>query len=76
MDCSYTYGAPAIIHEVVGSNQPVLPPSQRKCPRCNGGKVKTGMELNLEMDEVMRAYLKEKYPNFTFKPKYRQEAGN
>lgn len=75
MDCSFSFGAPAFIHELVGSNQPVLPLSKRSCPRCKSRLIKTGTELNVEMDEVMQGYLKKKYPNFTFRPTYKQEAG-
>ena len=75
MECSLSFGAPSFLHAIVGSNQPTLPESRRVCPRCNGKKVKTGQELNIEMDEVMRKYLKKKYPNFTFRPQYKQEAG-
>lgn len=75
MDCSLTFGAPAFVHRAAGSTRAVLPPEKRRCPRCRGKTVRTGPELNMEMDEVMRAYLKEKYPNFTFRPQYKQEAG-
>ena len=75
MDCSFSFGAPAFIHEMVGSNQPILTPEKRKCPRCSSKLVKTGSELNIEMDEVMRGYLKKRYPNFTFRPSYKQEVG-
>lgn len=75
MDCSFSFGAPAFVHTLAGSNQPILPPSKRVCPRCASKKVNTGNELNAEMNAVMDDYLKRKYPNFTFRPQYKQEAG-
>lgn len=76
MDCSLSFGAPAFVHKVAGSNQPVLPPSRRSCPRCKVKQVKTELELDMEMDEVMRGYLKKRYPNFTFRPSYKTGVGS
>lgn len=75
MTCSFSYGAPSFLRKIVNEATPgiadVLPRSKRKCPRCKSRNINTGAELNYEMNEVARAYLKKKYPLFTFRPKFK-----
>jgi hypothetical protein len=76
MECSFCYGAPAFVHEAAGSNQPILPPFKRKCPRCKGTQVRLSKELNQEITEVVSKYLKTRYPLYTFRPVFETKAGS
>ena len=80
MNCSLSFGAPNKLRELIEKTLPgsgdILLSNKRICPRCKSKTVKTGQELNIEMNEVMKKYLKNKYPFFTFRPQFKQEAGN
>ena len=62
MDCSLNFGAPTLVHDLVGST----PREVKSCPRCNGRKVQTAQALRLEINEVVYRYLKDRYPYFKY----------